>query len=43
MKAPEYLPLVMEPESRLYNDPGMNYYFFKNFFFEKTTRIFLLF
>ena len=21
MKAPEYLPLVMEPESRLYNDP----------------------
>ena len=22
MRAPEYLPLVMEPESRLYNDPG---------------------
>ena len=25
MRAPEYLPLVMEPESRLYNDPGMYY------------------
>ena len=23
MRAPEYLPLVMEPESRMYNDPGM--------------------
>ena len=23
MKAPEYLPLVMEPNSRLYNDPGV--------------------
>ena len=22
MRAPEYLPLVMEPESRLYSDPG---------------------
>lgn len=22
MRAPEYIPLVMEPESRLYNDPG---------------------